>query len=452
MSKEKVIWACLECGHSQSKWSGMCPSCEEWNTIKKEVVFDKKPFSSQEKKKPKRIREISTCDFERLKTGIEEFDRIMGKGVVKGSLNLIGGNPGIGKSTLLLQVAGAFAKKGNTVLYICGEESQEQTSLRAKRIGIDEENLFLFHETSLEVIRSEIEAIKPQILIIDSVQIVYKNDIPSAPGSVTQVREVALECMHISKGSAITTFLIGHVTKSGDLAGPRVLEHIVDAVLEFEGDRHHGFRLLRSLKNRFGSTDDMAIFQMAEKGLMEVRDPSRILLEERARSTSGCAIVPALEGVRSFLIEVQALVSSSVFPTPTRKSSGLDPNRLSLLLAVLEKRVGYRLYQSDVFVSLAGGMKIIEPALDLGIVIAVASSFSNRALDSKLLVIGEVGLSGEVRSVSRIESRLKEGIHMGFERCILPKKNLRGLPKEIMSKMELLGVDFVDEAIQYAIN
>jgi DNA repair protein RadA/Sms len=394
-----------------------------------------------------RLRDIEIGTSKRMKTNVGELDRLFGGGVVEGALTLIGGEPGVGKSTLLLQMANAFARQGFTVLYISGEESLEQTSLRAKRLGIDHENLYLLCETLFSAIRHQIEALKPQIVIVDSVQIVYKSEIASSPGSVVQVREIATEFMHLSKGHNITTFLIGHVTKSGEIAGPRILEHLVDTVLEFEGDRQSGYRLLRAMKNRFGSTDEISIFQMSEMGLCEVKNPSHALIAERVKEVSGSAIVPGLEGARSFLLEVQALVTPTAFPTPSRRSTGLDSNRLGLLLAVLEKRVGYPLHHSDVFVALAGGLKIVEPALDLGVVLAIASSFSNKAIPSDLIVLGEVGLSGEVRAVSRVETRLKEAHRMGFKKCILPKRNLKGL-SSIKTKIEIWDVELVDQAIR----
>lgn len=449
MSKAKVVWACRECGHSQPKWTGSCPSCQNWNTLAEEAVaVEEKKFESKKSVAAKAIpiREVNAGEFKRISTHMGELDRLFGGGLVEGSLLLIGGEPGVGKSTLMLQIANALALQGLVVLYICGEESAEQTSLRAKRLNIDHQNLYLLSETSFTQIRGQIEQLKPDVAIVDSVQIIYKSELPSAPGSVVQVREIATEFMHLAKGHGITTFLIGHVTKSGDLAGPRLLEHLVDAVFDFEGDRQHGFRLLRAIKNRFGATDEIAIFQMKEGGLAEVPNPSQAFLEERMKEIPGSAIVPGLEGARSFLLEIQALVTPTAFPTPSRRSTGLDANRLGLLLAVLEKRVGYQLHHSDVFVALAGGLKIVEPAIDLGILLAIASSFSNRAIPSDAIILGEVGLGGEVRAVSRIETRLKEAIHMGFKRCILPSKNLKGL--NLGDKIELVGVELVDQAIQ----
>ena len=376
-----------------------------------------------------------------------EFDRLLGGGIVSGSLTLIGGDPGIGKSTLMLQLAENLAAQGLTVLYVCGEESVEQTSLRANRLGVSSESLFLLSETLFSNVKIQIEHLKPHVMFVDSIQILYKGELPSAPGSVSQVRELAMEFMHLAKGLGIATFLIGHVTKSGEIAGPRVLEHIVDTVLDFEGDRQHGYRMLRSIKNRFGPTDDIALFQMGSKGLSEVNNPSVIFLEERLKELPGSVIVPTTEGTRALLIEIQALVAASAFSTSTRKSTGLDQNRLALLLAVIEKRMGYQLHHCDVFVSVAGGLKISEPAIDLGVLMAIASSYCNKPIDPETVVIGEVGLGGEVRGVPRIENRIKEAIHMGFRRCLLPKRNLKGISSSLAQSIGLIGVDLVEEAI-----
>lgn len=452
MNKIKVVWSCRECGHNQMKWTGSCPQCQNWNTLVEEASVEEKKqrFESKASSPAKAIRisDVPIGSFHRLSTAMGELDRLFGGGIVEGSLILVGGEPGVGKSTLMLQIAHSLAKQGLVVLYVCGEESAEQTSLRARRLNIDHQNLYLLSETHFSQIKGQIDQLQPDIAIVDSVQIVYKAELSSAPGSVVQVREIATEFMHLAKGQGITTFLIGHVTKSGDLAGPRVLEHLVDTVLDFEGDRQHGFRLLRSMKNRFGATDEIAIFQMKEDGLAEVPNPSQVFLQERMKELPGSAIVPGLEGARSFLLEIQALVTATSFPNPSRRSTGLDQNRLGLLLAVLEKRVGYQLHHCDVFVALAGGLKIVEPAIDLGILLAVSSSFMNRPLPSDAIVLGEVGLAGEVRGVSRIETRLKEAIHMGFSKCILPKKNLKGISPFIQSKIQLIGVDLVDQAIK----
>lgn len=452
MVKQKSVWVCEECGNKQFKWTGSCNICKSWDTLKEELEVSEKGKRFESKgpapAKPVLIEDVDTANFKRVNTGYREFDRLMGGGIVEGSLNLLGGEPGIGKSTMLLQLSKRFADQGLTVLYVCGEESAEQTSLRAKRLGIKSDKIYLFSETLFSHIRAQIDQIHPDVLIVDSVQIVYKSELPSAPGSVTQVREVAMECMHLAKGQGITTFIIGHVTKSGDIAGPRILEHIVDTVLEFEGDRQHGYRLMRSVKNRFGPTDDVALFQMNEKGLSEILNPSLTFLEERMTGSPGSVIVPTIEGTRALLIEVQALVAPSSFATSTRRSTGLDPKRLTLLLAVLEKRMGYQLHALDVFVSIAGGMKITEPAIDLGTVLAIASCYCNKPIPTDTVIIGEVGLGGEVRSIPRIEPRIKEAINMGFKRCILSTKNLKGLNKTLTEKIQIQGVSSVEEAIQ----
>jgi DNA repair protein RadA/Sms len=452
VSKQKILWSCIECGHRQSKWTGSCTVCQKWNTFQQEVEIEEKgkrfEAIKKESSKPMRVKEITINEFRRISTKMPEFDRLLGGGIVSGSLSLIGGDPGIGKSTLMLQLAQNLAEQGLTVLYVCGEESVEQTSLRASRLKVGDDRLYLLSETHFSNIKAQIDHLKPDAMIVDSIQIVYKSEIPSASGSVSQVRELAMEFMHIAKGVGVATFLIGHVTKSGEIAGPRVLEHIVDTVLDFEGDRQHGYRLLRSVKNRFGPTDDIALFQMGQQGLSEVSNPSIIFLEERMKEVSGSVIIPTVEGSRALLIEVQALVAASAFSTSTRKSTGLDQNRLALLLAVLEKKMGYRMHNCDVFVSVAGGLKISEPAVDLGVLMAIGSSFCNRPIDPETVILGEVGLGGEVRGVPRIENRIREAIHMGFRRCLCPKRNLKGISSDLSQKISLIGVDVVEEAIR----
>ncbi|MBA3816928.1 MAG: DNA repair protein RadA, partial [Parachlamydiaceae bacterium] len=391
-------------------------------------------------------------DQPRTNSGYQELDQVLGGGFVSGSAILIGGDPGIGKSTLMLQLSQALAKQGLTVLYVCGEESVEQTSMRAKRLDIDSDNLLLLSETNFSCIKAQIEQINPDVLIVDSIQIVYKSEITSSPGSVSQVRECTTEFMHIAKGRGIATFLIGHVTKSGEIAGPRVLEHLVDCVLYFEGEKQHDYRMIRVIKNRFGPTDEIAVFQMQAKGLVEVANPSQIFLEERMKGIIGSVIIPTIEGSRPILIEAQALVTETVFATPSRRCAGLDQNRLALLLAVLEKRMGYQLHRCDVFVSIAGGMRILEPAIDLGVLLAVASSLRNRRVDPETTVVGEVGLGGELRSVPRLEARIKESIHMGFRCCLVPKRNLKGISEETRNKIAVRGVETVDEAVDALIN
>ncbi len=451
-TKQKNVWYCSDCGHKQSKWGGQCPQCSQWNTLHEEIEFSgsARRFEAQSttSSRPLRLKEVNLNETPRIQTHIREFDRLIGGGLVPGSLNLVGGDPGIGKSTLMLQLSQALAKQGLVVLYVCGEESVEQTSMRAKRLQIDNDNLLLLSETNFSAIKAQIDQVNPDILVVDSIQIVYKSEITSAPGSVSQVRETATEFMHLSKGRGIATFLIGHVTKSGEIAGPRVLEHLVDTVLYFEGDKQQNYRMIRVVKNRFGPTDEVAVFQMQSCGLVEVPNPSQVFLEERMKGVVGSVIIPTIEGSRPILIETQALVTETFFVTPSRRCTGIDQNRLALLLAVLEKRMGYQLHRCDVFVSIAGGMRILEPAIDLGLLLAVASSMRNRLIDPETAVVGEVGLGGEIRSVTRVESRLKEAIHMGFKRCLIPKRNLKGISEEIRQKITLIGVEVVEEAVK----
>lgn len=435
------------------KWSGQCPECGRWNTLHEEQVmpatssrFD--PERPAAGGRPMQLDQVELSSLPRIQTHIKEFDQLVGGGLVPGSLLLVGGDPGIGKSTLMLQLSHALVKHGLTVLYVCGEESIEQTKMRANRLGIESDKLFLLNEANLNAIKLHIEQLKPQILIVDSIQIIYKNEISSAPGSVSQVRESAAEFMYIAKSRGIATFLIGHVTKAGEIAGPRVLEHLVDVVLYFEAVRQHDYRMIRVVKNRFGPTDEIALFQMHTKGLVEVSNASQIFLEERMKGVVGSVIIPTIEGSRPILIEAQALVTETVFPSPSRRCAGLDQNRLALLLAVLEKRMRYQLFRCDVFVSIAGGMRIFEPAIDLGVLAAIASSLRNRKIDPETVVAGEVGLGGELRSIPRLESRIKEAINMGFRRCIVPKRNLKGLSEEICRKIEIQGVDIVEEAVE----
>ncbi len=452
MTKTKVIWSCQECGHSQAKWSGQCPTCESWNSIEEELEVKKLSTRFQtnpEMKKAIRLADVKVDEKTRTLSNIKAFDRLLGQGLVVGSLILLGGDPGIGKSTLLMQVMASYVDSGCKVLYICGEESIEQISIRAKRLSISAENLLLLGETNIEAIKAQIESIKPQIVIIDSIQVVYKNDVPSLPGSVTQIREAATEMMYIAKNLGISIFLIGHVTKSGEIAGPRILEHLVDTVLYFEGDRQHHYRILRVVKNRFGPCDEIGIFQMKSTGLKEVENPSEVFLDERKKEVEGSAIIPTVEGSCPILVEAQALVTSLAYSTPARKSSGINTNRLALLLAVLEKRLGYSLMRSDIFVSLAGGIHIREPALDLGLLMAIASSYRERPLNFSQVFLGEIGLSGDIRRVSNIEKRLKEAVRMGFKEAIIPKRNMKDLSKEIINSIQIHPIEFVDDAISH---
>jgi len=456
VAKQKTVWYCSECGHKQVRWAGQCPQCSQWNTLHEEAVIEEsaRRFEAQKigSSQPIRLKEVSLTNTPRILTHIQECDRLLGGGIVPGSLTLVGGDPGIGKSTLMLQLSRALAKQGLLVLYVCGEESIEQTSMRAQRLDIDTDNLLLLNETNFSSIKAHVDQIKPDILIDDSIQIVYKSELTSAPGSVSQVRETATEFMHLAKGRGIATLLIGHVTKSGEIAGPRVLEHLVDTVLYFEGDKQQNYRMIRVVKNRFGPTDEIGVFQMQSKGLAEVPNPSQIFLEERSKGMAGSVVIPTIEGSRPILIEAQALVTNTVFSTPSRRCAGFDQNRLNLLLAVLEKRMRYQLFRFDIFVSIAGGLRITEPGIDLGILLAVASSLRNWIMDSQTAVIGEVGLGGEIRSVSRIESRIKEALNLGFKRCVIPKRNLKGISQDILDKIQIAGIDTVEEAIKLLIN
>ena len=451
MPKTKSVWCCVECGQQHIRWAGQCSQCKSWNSLHEEIQAPSHPKITSSKNpnnsRPLALTDVTIKPVPRISTHIGEFDRLLGGGLVPGSFTLIGGDPGIGKSTLMLQMAEKIAKQKVCVLYVCGEESIEQASLRAKRLNLDSENLLLVNETNLEVIQQHIKNVDAKVVIIDSVQVVYKPELSSAPGSVSQVRDVAAELMHLAKGSNISIFLVGHVTKSGEIAGPRVLEHLVDTVLYFEGDKHQNYRITRVVKNRFGPTDEIAVFQMMGNGLVEVPNPSEVFLEERTRGVVGSVIVPAIEGTRPFLVEVQALVTDTSFSTPTRKCAGLDQTRLTLLLAVLEKRLNYQLYNCDVFVSVAGGLKIVEPAIDLGVIASVASSLCNRIIDPDTVVLGEVGLGGEIRSIPRLETRIKESIQMGFKNCLIPKRNYKSIPEEMKNQIQVHGIEFVEDAI-----
>jgi len=454
--KTKTVWSCSECGQNQVRWSGQCSGCGNWNClveeIEKQVKQDARFPTSKEKSKPVRLHEIALGSDVRVKSGLHEFDRAIGGGIVAGQVTLIGGDPGIGKSTIALQLASALSQKGISVLYVSGEESLEQISLRAKRLQVAPDSLFFLNEIEVDEIVNQVETIKPSVLIIDSIQIVYHSLLTSAPGSVSQVRQAAATFVELAKKNKIATFLIGHVTKSGEIAGPKVLEHLVDTVLYFEGDRQQNLRILRVVKNRFGPTDEIAVFQMYQAGLVEVANPSLLFLEERSRGTTGSCVIPTLEGTRPFLVEVQSLVTNTFYQTPSRRSTGIDPNRLALLIAVLEKRTKLQLYKCDVFVAATGGIHISEPACDLGIALSIASSYANRPIDGHTLVIGEVGLGGEIRPVTRIESRIKEAHQMGFKRCICPQRNLKApLLKEIGDSIQLSGVQFIDEVMQQTV-
>lgn len=417
MGKIKTVFICQECGYESLKWMGKCPGCGSWNSMVEEVQQKEKDIVSTvvTVSKPLTINEIEVYEEERYTTSLEELDRVLGGGVVKGSLILVGGDPGIGKSTLLLQVASNVSSKGKFVLYVSGEESAKQIKLRAKRIDIKEENLYILSETNLLAIEKYIEEIKPDLVIIDSIQTIYRPELQSAPGSVSQVREATSVLMRIAKTLGVAIFIVGHVTKEGSIAGPRVLEHMVDTVLYFEGDRYHTYRILRAVKNRFGSTNEIGVFEMREKGLIEIKNPSELLLSGRPKNVSGSCVVCSMEGTRPVLVEIQALTCATAFGMPRRMATGVDYNRVTLLMAVLEKRVGMQVQTYDAYVNVAGGLKLDEPACDLGIICSIASSFRNLPIDPKTIVVGEVGLTGEVRGVSLIEKRIFEAKNLAFQ-------------------------------------
>jgi len=455
MAKRKTKFMCKSCGYESPKWMGRCPGCGEWNTMDEEVeIVQKGPRGAFQhtdniRQKAMPISAIETMDEPRIDTDLEELNRVLGGGVVPGSLVLIGGDPGIGKSTLLLQVSSLLANKGQRVLYISGEESIRQTKLRAERLGVASDELYIYAETDLSQIHETIASVEPQFVIVDSIQTVHHPEVTSAPGSVSQVRECTAELMRIAKTKNIAIFLVGHVTKDGQIAGPRLLEHMVDTVLYFEGERHHTYRILRSVKNRFGSTNEIAIFEMLQSGLKEVLNPSELFLQERSQGGgSGSTVVASMEGTRPILVEVQALVTPSSFNYPKRMATGLDQNRVSLLMAVLEKRIGMLLQAQDAYIKVAGGVKLDEPAIDLAVLMSIVSSYKDVAVGLADCFIGEVGLTGEVRRVSRIEQRVTEAAKLGFERAIIPASNLGGwdYPKGI----QVVGVETVSDALKLA--
>lgn len=452
---KKTAFFCQNCGYESSKWMGQCPGCREWNTFVEEptascgksVSGSASRSNGGNRSEPVQLSHIQIQEDDRVRTEIEELDRVLGGGIVPGSMVLVGGDPGIGKSTLLLQVCRELTLRQHKVLYISGEESLRQIKLRASRIGEFNDQLLLLCETNLELIRSTIERTKPETVIIDSIQTMYNEEVSSAPGSVSQVRESTGVLMKIAKGMGISMFIVGHVTKDGSVAGPRVLEHMVDTVLYFEGDRQVAYRILRSVKNRFGSTNEIGVFEMQEKGLIEVKNPSQVMLNGRPTDASGSVVVCSIEGTRPILIEIQALVTRTNFGLPRRTSVGIDYNRVNLLMAVLEKRAGLHLGDCDAYVNLAGGMKLGEPAIDLGVVMAVVSSFKNKVLDPGILIFGEVGLSGEVRGVSMAENRVREAEKLGFTACIIPKANIESIQGKY--KIRLIGVANIKEAMGY---
>ena len=456
MAKGKnTAFFCSECGYESAKWFGQCPACKAWNTLVEEPVASKTQTKGvaavrkdirAEGSHPVSLKEINSEEKERTLTGIGELDRVLGGGIVQGSLVLVGGDPGIGKSTLLLQMCYYLSDAGDKVLYISGEESLRQIKLRAERIGECSDNLKIMCETNLDIIESVLKNEMPKVVIIDSIQTMYREEISAAPGSVSQVRESTSILMQLAKGLNISIFIVGHVTKEGVVAGPRVLEHMVDTVLYFEGDKNAAYRILRSVKNRFGSTNEIGVFEMRQEGLAEVANPSEYMLTGRPEEASGSVVVCLLEGTRPILVEIQALVCDSNFGMPRRTAAGADYNRVNLLMAVLEKRAGIHLSGSDAYVNIAGGMKVNEPAMDLGIVMALVSSFSNRPMMENTIVFGEVGLAGEVRAVSQPQIRINEAVKLGFENCILPQVCLKNIKKT--DKINLIGISSVKDAVK----
>lgn len=449
MAKKKSKFVCQTCAYESPKWMGKCPGCSQWSTLVEEISVETKHRSAGHRghgQTPVPITDIQTDDEPRIPTGLMEFNRVLGGGIVHGSLILVGGDPGIGKSTLLLQVSGMLSSLQHNVLYISGEESTRQIKMRADRLGVTSEQLLVLAQTDVHLIEEQIEREQPKVVIVDSIQTVYREEITSAPGSVAQVRECTSAFMRIAKTKGIAIFIVGHVTKEGAIAGPRLLEHMVDAVLYFEGDRHHSYRILRSVKNRFGSTNEIGIFEMKEKGLSEVRNPSEMFLEERSSGSSGSVVIASMEGTRPVLVELQSLITPTGFGTPRRMTTGVDHQRVSMIMAVLEKRIGMMLSNHDAYVNIAGGVKLQEPALDLGIAVSIASSFRDQPTSPLDVVIGEIGLTGEVRGINRIEQRVQEAQKLGFKRIIIPSKNLSGwdVPKSI----QVIGVNSLQEALE----
>lgn len=445
----KTVYFCQECGNESPKWLGQCPICGAWNSFVEEVVEKTSSKAQREKRDvgPTHLSEIISSDEKRISSGMPELDRVLGGGIVQGSMVLVGGDPGIGKSTLLLQVCRNLCSRKVDVLYVSGEESLQQIKIRADRMGTFDDQLSLLCETNLDIIRSVIDRSRPRVLVIDSIQTMYSETVGSAPGSVSQVRESTAVLMQIAKGMNITVFIVGHVTKEGLVAGPRVLEHMVDTVLYFEGDRHAAYRVLRGVKNRFGSTDEIGVFEMCQNGLQEVANPSAFMLNGKPRGASGSVVACSIEGTRPILVEIQALVCHSNFNMPRRTAAGCDYNRVNLLMAVIEKRAGLRLAESDAYINIAGGIRMNEPAVDLGIVLAIISSYKEMPVPDDLICFGEVGLSGEVRAVNLADQRIAEAAKLGFSRIIMPKVNLSGIRGKY-SQLDLVGVENVQEAMR----
>lgn len=450
MAKAKSVYFCQECGYELSKWMGQCPACKAWNSIAEETVVKTQTGSGTVRKslavsEPKVLTDIEIAEDNRISTGIGEFDRVLGGGIVKGSLVLVGGDPGIGKSTLLLQMCRHISATNRSVLYISGEESLQQIKIRAERLGSFGKSLQLLCETNLNIIEETVLKYRPEIVIIDSIQTMFKEEVSSAPGSVSQVRESTAVLMRLAKDNGISIFIVGHVTKEGVVAGPRVLEHMVDTVLYFEGERYASYRLLRAVKNRFGSTNEIGVFEMRHEGLLEVENPSEYMLNGKPSGASGSVVTCAMEGTRPILVEIQALVSQTNFNMPKRTAAGTDYNRVNILMAVLEKRLNLSMGNCDAYVNVAGGMRLLEPAIDLAIVTALISSYSNKAISERTIVFGEVGLTGEVRAVNMAEQRIFEAAKLGFSTCIVPKVNLKSI--KTRPDIAVIGVESVRDVM-----
>ncbi|MBR6504376.1 MAG: DNA repair protein RadA [Clostridia bacterium] len=447
MSKIKTVFVCSSCGYESPKWMGKCPGCNEWNSFYEEKLAGKLSSKTEAKRSitPTKLNIVEGKEEARTKTGFEELDRVLGGGLVKGSLLLLGGEPGIGKSTLILQICDKIKSEGK-VLYVSGEESAEQIKLRADRLKINNDDILFLGETDIDLIENSIVDVMPKLVIIDSIQTMYSEEITSAAGSVSQVREITARIMKLCKSKGITTIIIGHVTKDGNIAGPRVLEHMVDTVLYLEGERYFSYRILRTVKNRFGSTNEIGMFEMQDIGMCEITNPSQILISEREGNPTGSVVIASIEGTRPLLLELQALTSTSVFGIPRRTANGVDYNRLTLLIAVLEKKAGLNLGNQDVYLNVVGGIKISEPSIDLGIILAAASSYKNIPIAKDIIVIGEVGLTGEIRAVNLIEKRIKEAEKLGFKTCIIPENNKKLLKEKY--KLDIIGVKNIGDAMR----
>ena len=446
--KNKTVFVCNECGYESGKWLGKCPACNSWNTFFEQKVVESKNKAgaiAKEKTKPQKLNTYEAKETIRTSTGFDELDRVLGGGLVKGSLILLGGEPGIGKSTLILQICNKVKGEGK-VLYVSGEESAEQIKLRADRLGINNEDILFLGETDIDIVNEAIVEVNPKLVIIDSIQTMYSDELTAAAGSVSQVREITSQVMRICKSRNITTIIIGHVTKEGNIAGPRVLEHMVDTVLYLEGERYFSYRILRGVKNRFGSTNEIGMFVMREEGMCEITNPSDVLISEREDNPAGSCIVACMEGTRPMLVELQALTTQSVFGFPKRTANGIDFNRLAILIAVIEKKTGLSLGSQDVYVNVVGGLRLNEPSVDLGIIMVVSSIYKNKPISKDCVIIGEVGLTGEVRRVNMIEKRIKEAEKLGFKKCIIPESNKKLLKDKF--KLDIIGVKDVQEALR----